>query len=82
MAGGAGSGGGGIISLRSRQVPVNQQIALTALVTLRHVKMAGDLGPLWSPNGMPKWWPAWSSIVRQVWANDFGLSLTSAGTRR
>ena len=40
MAGGAGKGGGGIITLTSRQVPTNLENALTALVTLCHAKMA------------------------------------------
>ena len=38
---GAGSGEGGIITLRSRQVPMNLKLALTAVVTLCPAKMAG-----------------------------------------
>ena len=58
---------------RSRQAPMNLKVALTALVTLCHAKMAGDLRPLWSPKGMPKWRPAWNLIICQILANDFGL---------
>ena len=53
---------------------MNLENALTTLVTLRHAKTAGDLRPLWSPKGMPKWRPAWSSIIRQVLANNLRLS--------
>ena len=74
MAGGAGKGGGEIITVRSRQIPMNLENALNALVTLCHAKMAGDLRPLWSPKGITKWRPAWNSIIQQVLANDFGLS--------
>ena len=62
------------VHLRWRRVPINPKHALTALVTLCHAKMAGDLRPLWSPKGMPKWQPAWSSIIQQLLANNFGLS--------
>ena len=63
------------VHLRVGQVPMNLENALTALVTLCHAKMAGDLRPLWSPKGIPKRRPAWNSMIHQVLANNFGINL-------
>ena len=39
------------VHLRWRRVPMDSKNALTALVTLCHAKMAGDMRLLWSPKG-------------------------------
>ena len=74
MAGGAGIGGGGIITPRSRQVPMNLEQALVAATTLRRARRLPTADRCGHLMACPKAAYLYS-IIQQVLANNFGLSL-------